>query len=120
MLSHELIKDDKIVILIPHDTLTKEDFDSLVQEIDPFIEAHGDLNGLIIQTETFPGWKNLSGLISHLKFIKNHHQHIKKVAIITNDKILSFMPTIGTHFARAEVKHFDFNAKEQALNWIND
>ena len=118
MISHVLLKDRGILIVTPDGPLEENDFTILAEVVDPFIEAEGTLHGLIIYTETFPGWKNFSGLLHHLRFVKDHHRQIEKVAVVTDFAILSIGPRIADHFIHAEVKHFDYRDKEKALSWL--
>jgi peroxiredoxin len=59
-------------------------------------------------------------MLSHLEFVKNHHQHIAKVAAVTDSKFLAIMPSIASHFISAQVRHFDYNDKESALNRLTN
>jgi hypothetical protein len=118
MLFYELIKADKILILKPQGALSLSDFESVSNEIDPFIEQYGDLNGILIQAESFPGWDSFSGFIRHLEFVKDHHKHVKKVAICSDDKILSCMQSAAKHFVKAKVKQFTFKQADDALAWV--
>ena len=108
----------KIVTLQPHGSLKKEDFDNAVKIIDPFITENGKLNGLIIYTESFPGWKDFSAFNRHLLFIKNHHKEIKKIAFVTDSSIGDFAEVISSHFVNATVKNFDYEALNEAKEWI--
>ncbi len=54
MIEHELLVDDKILIVRPTDALEKADFTTLSQLIDPYIESHGQLTGLMITLNHFP------------------------------------------------------------------
>jgi peroxiredoxin len=72
------------------------------------------LHGLLIHTKSFPGWADFGAMVSHFKFVKNHHQHIAKVAAVTDSGFLTIMPSIISHFNHAEVRHF----KESALTWV--
>jgi hypothetical protein len=118
MIRHELNQDEGILIVIPEAPLESADFEKLASEVDPFIEKTGKLHGLLIHAESFPGWKNFGGLVSHLKFIKNHHREIEKIAAVTDSGFLSIMPRITNHFVKAEVRHFNFNDKGKALEWL--
>lgn len=62
----------------------------------------------MIYTESLPGWSDFAALISHLKFVKNHHQKIAKIAALTDGMVISFLPRIADCFVDAEVKHFDY------------
>lgn len=118
MLSVEINKQLKTVLLTPDGQLTKEDFENAAIKIDPFIAEHGDLNGIIIYTETFPGWDSFSGMIAHLKFVKDHHKHLRRVAIVTDSKLGDFAENIASHFIKAEIKHFEYDDLHEAENWI--
>jgi hypothetical protein len=54
---------------LPRGPLEKEDFEQLAKEVDPFIASKGKLVGLMIHTESFPGWENFGAFVSHLKFV---------------------------------------------------
>ena len=120
MISHELLRNRGILIVKPDGPLEQTDFETLAGEVDPYIEAQGKLNGLLISAQLFPGWKNFAALVSHLRFVKNHHQKIRKVAAVTDSGFLSLMPRIATHFVNAEVKHFDYRDKDRALDWLSE
>jgi hypothetical protein len=120
MIAHELLRDKGILIVKPEGPLEKTDFETLAREVDPYIEAQGKLNGLLISAKLFPGWKNFAALVSHLRFVKNHHQKIKKVAAVTDSGFLSIMPHIATHFVDAEVQHFEYRDKDHALEWLTE
>jgi len=118
MLNYQLDRAEGILIVEPVAHLEAADFEKLTQEIDPYIEQKGKLNGLMIHSESFPGWDNFAALLSHIKFVKNHHQYIKKIATVTGGGLLAIAPQIANHFVQAEIKHFDFDDKEAALSWL--
>jgi hypothetical protein len=118
MLNYELNRIDSLLIVNPMGPLESADFEKLVQEVDPYIEEEGKLNGLMICAESFPGWDNFAAFLSHIKFVKNHHQKIKRIAAVTGSGFLSIMPQVANHFVHAEIKHFDYNDKEAALTWL--
>ena len=120
MISHELLRDKGILIVIPEGPLEQADFEALAREVDPYIEAQGKLNGLLISAQLFPGWKDFAALVSHLRFVKNHHQKIRKVAAVTDSGFLAIMPHIANHFVDAEVQHFEYRDKDRALDWLSD
>jgi tRNA U38,U39,U40 pseudouridine synthase TruA len=118
MIQHELQRDTGILIITPQGPLEQKDFEMLAREVDPYIQEKGRLNGLMIHAKSFPGWHDFAALVSHFKFVKNHHQQIAKVAAVTDSGFLSIMPSVAKHFVRANVKHFDYSEKENALKWL--
>lgn len=118
MISHELLRDEGILIVSPQGRLESADFTRLAQEVDPYIQEKGKLAGLMIYAEAFPGWDDLGALLSHLKFVRDHHKFITKVAAVTDSTLLSIMPRVVDHFVSAEVRHFDYRDKDAALAWL--
>lgn len=120
MLEHELRADEGVLIARPKGPLSKEDFAELSADADRYIGKNGALNGLIICAERFPGWENLDGLISHFRFVRDHHRKIRKVAFVSDSDVLSLLPQLANHFISAEVRHFKGDREETALKWIMD
>jgi hypothetical protein len=120
MISFELLRDEGILIVEPQGSLEAADFAALTREVDPYIEENGKLNGLMIQAESFPGWGDFAGLISHMSFIRDHHRDIGRIAAVTDSTFLAIAPRIASHFVKAEVQHFDFSDREAALAWIRE
>jgi hypothetical protein len=118
MIQIKLNEDTGTVTVTPSAPLNEQDFTLLANEVDPYIEKEGKLNGLIIQIELFPGWKDFTGLISHLKFVREHHKKIKKVAVVTDGQIISIMPKIVDHFVNAKVKYFPYDSLDEAVLWV--
>ncbi|HIG44184.1 MAG: STAS/SEC14 domain-containing protein [bacterium] len=120
MLSVEIDRQNCIAIFQPQGPMSQPDFDAAEKIIDPYIEEHGSLRGLIIRTKVFPGWESFGGLVSHIKFVKNHHKVLTHVAIVTDSKLGDLAETIGGHFVSAEVKHFPFERLDSATKWMLD
>ena len=119
MIVHQLLRDEGILIVSPRSPLEAEDFKEVAREIDPFIEANGSLKGLLIEAESFPGWHDFGGFVSHFRFVRDHHAKIKKVAAVSDSEFLSIIPRIAAHFVSAEIKHFAYADKAAAMDWLN-
>ena len=109
---------NKFCLVEPQGPLNEADFKTMASQVDPIIEKEGELDGLVIKTRKFPGWENFGDIVAHIRFVKNHHQMIKKVALVTDSKIAGLIPVIGGHFVNAEVKHFEFDDFESTVEWI--
>ena len=118
MLNVHLDEVKGIVSLEPIGKLSKDDFAAVAGIIDPYIAKAGKLNGVIVNVESFPGWDSFATLIRHLKFIKNHHQKVSRVAFVTDSPIGGFAEHVANHFTSAKIKHFSFNRLEDARKWI--
>ena len=112
------MRNEKVLVITPKGSLKTADFEKLAQEVDPYIEEEGKLNGLMIYVESFPGWDSFAAFLSHMKFVKGHHKNIGKVAAVTDSGFLSILPRVASHFVEAEVRHFPYKEKEAALDWL--
>jgi len=120
MLNVNLDERRGIATLEPTGKLSKDDFEAAATIIDPYIEKAGELNGLIIHVKSFPGWDSFAALVQHLKFVKNHHQKISRIAFVTDSPVGGFAEHIASHFINAEIKHFHFDELQVAQDWIAD
>ena len=120
MVSHQLLQDQGVLIVRPQGALEAEDFAGIAAAVDPFIDKQGGLRGLLIEAESFPGWRDFAGLVSHMQFVRNHHKHIKRVAAVTDSAFGAIAPSVASHFTAADVRHFPFAAREAAMAWLLD
>lgn len=118
MLKVDFIESKGIAILEPDGELSSVDFENAAKTIDPYIEKFGNLNGIIIYTKSFPGWDSFASFITHMKFIKEHHKKVSRIAFVTDSPIGSMAENIASHFINADIKHFAFDALEDSKQWI--
>ena len=120
MLSVEIDETNGVAILEPDGPLSKTDFESAAKVIDPYIENTDRFNGLVIHTKSFPGWDSFAALSSHLRFVKEHHKKISRVALSTDSMVGNFAEAVASHFVSAEIKLFSFQEIEQAKEWVRN
>jgi hypothetical protein len=115
---HELRQEQGILVIKPEGPLRAEDFTALAGTVDPYIEQHGELKGLMIDAPSFPGWENFAALLSHLRFVRDHHRKIRRIAVVSDSTLLAVGPKIASYFVSAEVRAFDAAERAAALAWI--
>jgi hypothetical protein len=118
MVSFELLSDRGILVVRPQEALEVDDFRRLAQAADSYIAEHGALSGLLIDAPSFPGWESFAALIEHLKFVRDHHRKIHRVAAVTDSAFLKVAPKIAVHFAQPEIKVFAGDERARALAWL--
>jgi hypothetical protein len=118
MVKHMIIEPEEILILEPHAPLEATDFEDLAREIDPYIATHGKLPGLMIHAQSFPGWANLEVFLAHMRFIESHLQNIVRIAMVSDNVLLTDVAKIGMHLMHAQVKHFSDCDYAEALQWL--
>ncbi|BBZ43996.1 STAS/SEC14 domain-containing protein [Mycobacterium parmense] len=118
MIDYDLDKEHSLLELRPKAPLDKDDFVELAKSVDPQIEAHGDLAGVIVNAPSFPGWDSFGSFVTHMRFVRDHHKHVKKLALVTDSHIGDVAEHLGSHFVSADVRHFPANQLEQARQWV--
>jgi SpoIIAA-like len=118
MIEFELLKGKSLLILRPRGPLTSDDFSRIAQTVDPYLLDKGRLTGVLIEAPAFPGWESFGAFIEHLKFVRNHHQKIERIAIVTDSEILKLAPRLAEHFAHPAFKVFRSGDSDGALVWL--
>ena len=118
MLNYDLQEDKGILVLKPDGQLEVADFTTLASRVDAYLEGHETLHGVLIHAKAFPGWKDFSAMLAHLKFIRRHHQKIDKVAVVADGGFATVMPYLASHFVHAQVRHFDLAHEDAAWDWL--
>jgi len=119
MIEHSLDAARSVLRLRPKSALAKEDFAQIAKIVDPHIEATGGLAGIIVEAPTFPGWDSLGALAAHLRFVRDHHKQVKKIAIVTDSALGNVAEKLASHFVSATIKHFPAAQVQAAERWIS-
>jgi hypothetical protein len=120
MVEYDLLRNEGILIIRPKAALEAEAFQRVSQEVDPYIEANSKLHGVMIDAPSFPGWADFGALLAHLKFVRDHHRRIEKVAAVSDSQILAIAPQIAGHFVQANIRHFTQAQRDEALAWLRE
>jgi hypothetical protein len=118
MIDHSFDAAQGILHLRPKGALTKEDFALAAKTVDPHIEKKGALAGIIIEFAAFPGWDSLGAMAAHLRFVREHHKQVKKIAVVTDAKLGAVAEKLASHFVAATIKHFPAGQADAAKKWI--
>ena len=118
MVEAQLFREDGVAVVFPSGALAAADFEEIAALVDPFIEANGELKGLMIVADRFPGWESLGALIVHARFVRDHHKLIRRIAAVSDGATLTIMPQLARHFVKAEVRHFPFAERDAAMAWL--
>ena len=120
MIEHSLDAARGILFLRPKSALQESDFAQVAKTVDPYIESHGKLNGIVIEAAGFPGWDSLDAMTAHFRFIRDHHKNVKKIAVVTDAALGSVAEKLASHFVAATIKKFPAGQSEAAQRWIEE
>ena len=118
MIESNLDAANGILTVRPTAKLEQADFENLAKTVDPFVEKRGGLSGLIIEAKAFPGWAGFGALVAHLRFVREHHKKVGKVAVVTDSAMGDLAEKLASHFVAAQIKHFGAGEADAATKWI--
>jgi len=113
----KLHADDAVLVLEPRDELEAGDFERIAAVVDPFIENHGGLAGVVIIAREFPGWENFAGFRAHMGFVHEHIARIGRVALVTESRLLGALPQLANVFVHAKIRRFSMQDRSDAMAW---
>ncbi len=72
----------------------------------------------MVHTQFLPGWTDFAALISHLKFVKDHHSKIEKVAAVSDSGFLRNTERCQSFCENAAQALQLYDDKDKALEWL--
>lgn len=118
MLDFELLSDEGILHVSPTSPMLVRDFVQLTEVVDRYLTTHEHLNGIVISTDTLPGWEDFTAQVTLLQFLRDHHRQIRKIAVLSAEPLNDILPPIAAHFAAAEIRQFAPGQEQQACDWM--
>jgi len=118
MIEHTLDTTHGLLLVQLKGSLQEGDFAELGKTVDPYIEQTGDLAGLIIEAPSFPGWESIGAMAAHIRFVRDHHKHIRKVGLVTGSALGKVAEQLASHFVSAEIRHFPVAQLDAAKQWV--
>lgn len=101
-------------------SLTEDDFKKIRETVDIYLQSGKPLAGILIATRKFPGWESFGAMLSHLRFVHDHHRKIPRIALVTDSAMGKFADHAVDHFVAADVRSFDYGQREKAETWLKE
>ncbi|GAA2496894.1 STAS/SEC14 domain-containing protein [Streptomyces sp. NPDC059506] len=115
--SHRLLPESRVVVVEVDQPLRTQDFEALALTADSWLETHTELAGLVVHVREFPGWENIGSLLRHVRFVRDHHRKIRRVALAADSRLADLVPRLANHFVQAEVRRFEYDELDDAVAW---
>lgn len=115
--SHRLLPDSHVLVVEVEHPLRAQDFDALALTADTWLEAHNELAGVVVHAREFPGWENVGSLLRHVRFVRDHHRKVGRVALAADSRLAGLVPHLANHFVQAEVQRFGYDELDPAIAW---
>lgn len=120
MIDMELDIESGVAEITVHKKLEEADFETLAPHVDKLIEQKGKMRGVLVNLGDFHGWENLHAVLTHLRFVKDHHEFIKRLAIVGDKRWQEVVPHVVKLFVDAEPRHFNSDAIDEARAWVRE
>ncbi len=120
MTTIDLDKQTGTLTLQPSGPLAAKDFKQVAEVVDPFIASEGVLNGVVIDAAKFSGWDGFGAALDHFRFIRDHHKHVRKVAVVTDSAAGKIAEHLLAHFIAAKVELFPSGRLADAKAWATE
>jgi hypothetical protein len=118
MLDYSILLPEGILVLETGTPLSTEDFSGLAIVVDSYLSNHDKLRGVLIHAKSFPGWEDLDGFTAHMRFVREHHKKVARLAVVTDSHLAGMLESLGKHFVAAEMMHFPYADNAKALDWL--
>jgi hypothetical protein len=116
-IEHRLILESGVVVVEVSQPLRAPDFEALALTVDSWLDTHEQLQGLVLHARAFPGWENIGSLVRHIRFVRDHHRKIRRVAVVLDGPLGALAPELAEHFVQAEIRGFHADQLDDAVTW---
>jgi hypothetical protein len=100
-------------------TLTHDDYEGLVPQMESRMERFGRLRMLFEMSEDFHGW-DTGSVWDELRFEFAHAKNMKRVAVVGDRKWEKWASRLSHFFTGADVEYFDHARVEDARAWLEE
>jgi hypothetical protein len=119
-LSYSILPARRVLLIELQDALHAEDFDALSRELNVAMESSDNpLHGIVVHARERPHWENLGALFRHVRFVREHHKKVRRVAIAGDGKLAALLPPMIGLLLHPEVRSFPFDAVDRAVEWAS-
>ena len=116
MLQFDWLNETTLKITITGE-LEENDFRKLTAQINPIIILKRNLS-LLIDAKAFEGWDNFKAAESHFQFVRDHHNKIRRIAVLTDQSWHHWMVLLAKSFVKPDIQVFTSNETLAAENWL--
>ncbi|MFG2881707.1 STAS/SEC14 domain-containing protein [Streptomyces sp. NPDC048297] len=117
--SHQLLPESKVLVVEVELPLRAQDFDALAHTADSWLATHDTLAGVVVHARAFPGWENIASLLRHVRFVRDHHRVVGRIALAVDSRLAGLVPRFANHFVQAEVRQFGYDELDDAVAWAS-
>lgn len=99
-------------------TVKKEDYGNMVPEVEAVVQEKGSANLLLDMTDF--KWEALDAWGSDMKFGRDYHEKIEKMAIVGDKRWQKWLAKIADPFYAGEAEYYTSADSEAAWSWLRE
>lgn len=112
----ELNAQGRAVEITARGTLTAEDYDRLIPELERLAAEHGPLR-IYIELNDFSGWTP-AALWRDIKFDARHQDEMERIAVVGEKRAEEWGTKVSKPFLKAEMRFFAREDAAEARRWL--
>lgn len=97
-------------------TLTSEDYDRLVPELERLAAEHGPLR-IYIELRDFSGWTP-AALWKDIRFDARHQDDMERIAVVGEKRLEDWATKLSKPFLKADMRFFPREEAQEARRWL--
>ncbi len=117
MIKMEHLRNQDIIVLRASGTLTTQDYDVAIPELENALELSQGKLRLLICLEDFQGWE-IGALWRDLKFDLKHLGDLGRIAVIGETTLEEWGTTLSAPFTKAKMRFFPTDQESEAQKWL--
>ncbi len=99
------------------EALRIEDFETLAASVDPWMQEHGELTGVVLHVRSSPRWVSVGSLLRHVRFVVGHQGKIGRLALVTDMTAADALAAAADHLVHPRVRTFGYADLAAAQVW---
>ncbi len=116
-ISFRLLPECEVLLVEPTAGASGEDFARVREVADEWLEADGEVRGLVIHADDLSAWTRPGTVLGHWRLIRDHHRELDRVAVAVGGSAGALVSAAGEHFSHADVRHFAPDQRARAISW---
>ena len=118
MLDYDINQYESTLTIRLHHAVSEADVLLLVPKVDDYLAHHKRLAGVMLISRDWVGWESFAALRATLTFLRDHHQKISLMALVTDSLLADHIPIFAARFVNTTIRHFPYNEEANAKIWL--
>ena len=119
MIQIEHSRDQDVIVMRASGTLTTQDYEDAIPEIEHALELSEGPLRIMIRLEDFRGWE-IGALWRELEFDLRYRGDFGRIAIIGETELENWGTSLSAPFAKADMRFFPSSREAEAQAWLKE